>query len=215
MLQCWFRRRITRRCSRSCAGAEFRPRLVGGLPEELSIRAQKLADLRYGENPHQSAALYGTPGKGIAGGEKLQGKELSYNNLVDLDAAWQLVCEFSQPAAAIIKHTNPCGCGEQASLGEAYRQAFSCDPVSAYGGVIGLNREMDGETAREIAKTFIEAIAAPGYSAEALETLSGKKNLRLLRATPPRDALVVKSISGGFLVQSADRAVLDRSSAVL
>ena len=188
---------------------------LSGLPEDLSIRAPKLADLRYGENPHQSAALYGEPGKGVAGAEKLQGKELSYNNLVDLDAAWQLVCEFSQPAAAIIKHTNPCGCGEQSTLADAYRQAFSCDPVSAYGGVIGLNHEMDGETAREIAKTFIEAIAAPGYSAEALTTLSGKKNLRLLRVAPGEDGMVLKSISGGFLAQSADRAVLDRNTAVV
>ncbi|HMC62961.1 MAG TPA: bifunctional phosphoribosylaminoimidazolecarboxamide formyltransferase/IMP cyclohydrolase, partial [Candidatus Solibacter sp.] len=120
------------------------------LPAELSLRAPKAMDLRYGENPHQSAALYGKRGKGIAGAEQLHGKELSYNNLVDLDAAWQLVSEFAQPAAAIVKHTNPCGCAEQASLAEAYRKAFESDPVSAYGGVIGLNRAMDEETAREI-----------------------------------------------------------------
>jgi len=188
---------------------------LGGLPDDLSIRAPKLMDLRYGENPHQSAALYGERGRGVAGAEQLQGKELSYNNLVDLDAAWQLVCEFSSPAAAIIKHTNPCGCGEQSSLEEAYRQAFSCDPVSSYGGVIGLNREMDEQTAREIAKTFIEAIAAPGYTAEALAVLSGKKNLRLLRVASGQDQTVLKSISGGYLVQSADRAVLDRNSAAV
>ena len=105
------------------------------------------------------------PGRGIAGAEQLHGKELSYNNLVDLDAAWQLASEFDAPAAAIIKHTNPCGCAEQDSLAEAYRKAFECDPVSAYGGVIGLNRALDEETAREIAKTFIEAIAAPDYCA--------------------------------------------------
>ena len=97
-------------------------------------------DLRYGENPHQSAALYGRPAQGIAGAEQLQGKELSYNNLVDLDAAWQLVHEFDRPAAAIIKHTNPCGCAEQDTLVEAYRKAFEADPVSAFGGVIGFNR---------------------------------------------------------------------------
>ncbi len=185
------------------------------LPLDLDIRAPRLMGLRYGENPHQSAALYGSRGRGIAGAEQLHGKELSYNNLVDLDAAWQLACEFSEPAAAIIKHTNPCGCAEQASLAEAYRKAFECDPVSAYGGVIGLNRPMDEETAREIAKTFIEAIAAPGYSAEALAILTAKKNLRLLRVAPGGDSLVVKSISGGFLVQTADDARLDRASATV
>ncbi|HEY1336436.1 MAG TPA: bifunctional phosphoribosylaminoimidazolecarboxamide formyltransferase/IMP cyclohydrolase [Bryobacteraceae bacterium] len=185
------------------------------LPSVLSLRAPKLMDLRYGENPHQSAALYGKRGRGIAGAEQLQGKELSYNNLVDLDAAWQLACEFEQPAAAIIKHTNPCGCAQQETLAEAYRTAFECDPVSAYGGVIGLNRPMDEETAREVAKTFIEAIAAPGYSAEALSVLAGKKNLRLMRVAEGLDPLVVKSISGGYLAQTADDARLDRSTAVV
>jgi len=136
----------------------------GPLPRDLSLRAPKLMDLRYGENPHQAAALYGRRGEGIAGAEQLQGKELSYNNLVDLDAAWQLASEFQMPAAAIIKHTNPCGCAEQATLAEAYRKAFECDPVSAYAGVIGLNGVVDRETASEIAKTFVEAIAAPDYS---------------------------------------------------
>ena len=185
------------------------------LPLDLNIRAPKLMGLRYGENPHQAAALYGARGKGIAGAEQLHGKELSYNNLVDLDAAWQLACEYSEPAAAIIKHTNPCGCAEQSTLAEAYRKAFECDPVSAYGGVIGLNRPMDEETAREIAKTFIEAIAAPGYSAEALAILKAKKNLRLLSVAPGGDRLVVKSISGGFLAQTADDAKLDRASATV
>jgi phosphoribosylaminoimidazolecarboxamide formyltransferase/IMP cyclohydrolase len=185
------------------------------LPLELNLRAPKLLDLRYGENPHQAAALYGQAGEGIAGSKQLHGKELSYNNLVDLDAAWQLAWEFAEPAAAIIKHTNPCGCAEQASLAEAYRKAFEGDPVSAYGGVIGLNRAMDEETAREIAKTFIEAIAAPGYSPEALAVLAGKKNLRLLRAAPGIDPLVVKSISGGLLAQTADTAALDRAAAVV
>src|SRR6185295_20210935 len=133
-----------------------------------------------GENPHQSAALYGRRGVGIAGAEQLQGKELSYNNLVDLDAAWQLVNEFERPAVAIIKHTNPCGCAEQDTLVESYRKAFEADPVSAYGGVLAFNRSLDEETAREVAKTFIEAIAAPDYAAEALAALSGKKNMRLM-----------------------------------
>lgn len=187
----------------------------GVLPLDLALRAPKLMDLRYGENPHQSAALYGKPGAGIAGAQQLHGKELSYNNLVDLDACWQLVCEFSGPAAAIIKHTNPCGCSEDQMLAEAYRRAYAGDPVSAYGGVIGLNREMDEETAREIAKTFIEAIAAPGYTAEALAVLTAKKNLRLMKVSPGLDPLVVKSITGGYLAQTADSAVLDRAKAVV
>jgi phosphoribosylaminoimidazolecarboxamide formyltransferase / IMP cyclohydrolase len=188
---------------------------TGATPVELNIRAPKLMDLRYGENPHQSAALYGRRGEGVAGAEQLHGKELSYNNLVDLDAAWQLVCEFEYPAAAIIKHTNPCGCAERGELAQAYRKAFESDPVSAYGGVIGLNRPVDEETASEIAKTFVEAIAAPEYSAEALAVLTAKKNLRLIRVAPHTDHLVVKSITGGFLAQTADAAKLDRASAVV
>jgi len=183
------------------------------LPASLAVLAPKLIDLRYGENPHQAAALYGQPGHGIAGARQLQGKELSYNNLVDLDAAWQLACEFDSPAAAIIKHTNPCGCAEQPSLAEAYRQALACDPVSAYGGVIGLNRAVDLETAREISKTFIEAIAAPDDSPEALAVLGAKKNLRLLSVAADAERLAIKSISGGFLAQTPDTAPLDRASA--
>src|SRR4029078_5421948 len=129
-----------------------------------------------------------------------------YNNLVDLDAAWQLVNEFESPAVAIIKHTNPCGCATARTLGEHYRKAFEADPVSAYGGVIGINRAIDEETAREIAKTFIEAIAAPYCSAEALVVLGARRNLRLMRVAAGSDPLVVKSISGGFLAQTADLA---------
>jgi phosphoribosylaminoimidazolecarboxamide formyltransferase/IMP cyclohydrolase len=180
------------------------------LPDPLDIRVPKRMDLRYGENPHQSAALYGGSG-GVAGGEQLGGKELSYNNLVDLDAAWQLAQEFERPAAAIIKHTNPCGCGEQNSLAEAYRKAQESDPVSAYGGVIGLNRAVDGETAREIAKTFIEAVAAPDFTPEAREVLAARKNLRVLKVTAVDEPLVVKSISGGFLAQTSDVHRLVRS----
>jgi phosphoribosylaminoimidazolecarboxamide formyltransferase/IMP cyclohydrolase len=185
------------------------------LPPDLNLRAPKLMDLRYGENPHQAAALYGKRGQGLAGAEQLHGKELSYNNLVDLDAAWQLAAEFSQPAAVIVKHTNPCGCAEQVSLAEAYRKTFECDPLSAYGGVIGFNAAVDEETAREVSKTFIEAIAAPDYSPEALAVLQAKKNLRLMRVTPGPNSLVVKSISGGFLAQTADDAILDRAAAVV
>jgi phosphoribosylaminoimidazolecarboxamide formyltransferase / IMP cyclohydrolase len=188
---------------------------AGPLPQDLAVRAPKLMDLRYGENPHQAAALYGRPGRGIAGATQLQGKELSYNNLVDLDAAWQLVNEFERPAVAIVKHTNPCGCAEQDTLVEAYRKAFEADPVSAFGGVIGINRPIDGETAREIAKTFIEAIAAPDYSPEALAILAAKKNLRLTHVAAGADQLVVKSISGGYLAQTADSAKLDRAAAVV
>src|SRR5947209_4772720 len=151
------------------------------LPEKLRIIASRKASLRYGENPHQKAALYALREFGVAAGEQLHGKELSYNNLVDLDAAWQLVGEFESPAAAIIKHTNPCGCAEQTNLKDAYLRALEADPVSAFGGVIAFNRELDGETATEVTKLFVEAIAAPGFSSEALEILKAKKNLRLLR----------------------------------
>jgi phosphoribosylaminoimidazolecarboxamide formyltransferase / IMP cyclohydrolase len=181
-----------------------------GLPAFLDIRAPRALDLRYGENPHQKAALYSNRLGGVAGAEQLQGKELSYNNLVDLDAAWQLIREFNPPAAAIIKHTNPCGCAEASTLAESYRKALEADPVSAYGGVLAFNRAVDRETAEEIAKTFIEAIAAPGYDAAARELLAAKKNLRLLAVSRAPDEPVVKSISGGFLVQTADTHRLER-----
>jgi phosphoribosylaminoimidazolecarboxamide formyltransferase / IMP cyclohydrolase len=191
-------------------GSEAHP-----LPAELFLRAPKLMDLRYGENPHQSAALYGRQGAGVAGGKQLHGKELSYNNLVDLDAAWQLACEFSGPAVAIIKHTNPCGCAEQETLVEAWRKALECDPVSAYGGVVAINRTLDEETAHEISKLFVEAIAAPAYSEGALSLLSAKKNLRLMCVSPSLDRMVVKSISGGYLAQTVDDARLDRAACVV
>ena len=183
-----------------------------GLPAFLDIRAPRALDLRYGENPHQKAALYSLRQGGIAAAEQLQGKELSYNNLVDLDAAWQLIREFDRPAAAIIKHTNPCGCAEESTLAESYRRAFQADPVSAFGGVLAFNRAVDRETAEEIAKTFIEAIAAPGYDAAARELLAAKKNLRLLAVSRAPDENVVKSISGGYLVQTPDTHRLDRGA---
>ncbi len=185
---------------------------AGPLPAALHIQAPRALDMRYGENPHQQAALYSDRKRGIAGAEQLHGKELSYNNLVDLDAAWNLIQEFDGSAAAIIKHTNPCGCSEGATLSEAYRQAFEADPVSAFGGVLAFNRTLDEETAKEAAKTFMEAIAAPDYSPEALAVLTSKKNLRLLKVTnPAQDSLVVKSISGGFLAQTADLHTLNRA----
>ncbi|HWF10309.1 MAG TPA: bifunctional phosphoribosylaminoimidazolecarboxamide formyltransferase/IMP cyclohydrolase [Bryobacteraceae bacterium] len=181
------------------------------LPAVLDIRTPRRMALRYGENPHQQASLYASGSRGIAGAAQLHGKELSYNNLVDLDACWELVCEFSNPAAAIIKHTNPAGCAEQSSLADAYRKALECDPVSAFGGVIGLNREVDEETAEEMAKLFVEAIAAPAYSAEALGILRVKKNVRLVQVEPAADRFVVKSISGGYLAQTVDAAGFDRA----
>ena len=185
---------------------------AGPLPDSLAVVADKIMDLRYGENPHQSAALYGTRGTGIAGATQLQGKELSYNNLVDVDAAWQLATEFTSPAAAIIKHTNPCGCAEQGTLVEGYRKAFECDPVSAFGGVVALNRALDGDTAAECARTFLEVIAAPDFTPEAMAVLHGKKNLRLLKVTASAQDLVLKSISGGYLAQTPDIARDDRAT---
>jgi len=174
-------------------------------PDTLRLSFKKSADLRYGENPHQNAALYTDgSGVGIANGRQLQGKELSYNNIVDLQACWDLALEFQQPAVAIIKHTNPAGCATAATLAEAYRKALECDPVSAFGGVIGVNQPIDRETAVEMAKLFVEAIAAPGFEAEARETFAAKKNLRLLEVTPSAPAMIVKAVSGGLLLQDAD-----------
>jgi phosphoribosylaminoimidazolecarboxamide formyltransferase/IMP cyclohydrolase len=175
------------------------------LPTTLRINLPLAQSLRYGENPHQRAALYADgSGLGIAGATQLQGKELSFNNLVDLDASWELAQEFEEPAVIIVKHTNPCGAATGTTILEAYEKALASDPVSAFGGVVGINREVDGEAAAEIAKLFIEAIAAPGFTAEARERFAAKKNLRLveMRAAPARP--VVKNVSGGLLVQDAD-----------
>jgi phosphoribosylaminoimidazolecarboxamide formyltransferase/IMP cyclohydrolase len=179
----------------------------------LRVSAGLQNTLRYGENPHQAAALY-TDGTslGIANAEQLQGKELSYNNLVDLDACWALVSEFASTAVAIIKHTNPCGVGLGATVEQAYLRALEADPVSAFGGVIGINRTVDGPAAAEIAKLFVEAIVAPEFTPEALAALGAKKNLRVLRIRPASPSKVIKQISGGFLVQDEDRAVVDAST---
>lgn len=209
-------RAITARLARIVVEQDEHRDEAPAVPVVLDIHAEQSLPLRYGENPHQYAALYSMKRGGVAACEQLHGKELSYNNLVDLDAAWQLIQEFDQPASAIIKHTNPCGCAEDENLAESYRRAFEADPVSAFGGVLAFNREVDGETAREISKTFIEAIAAPAYSAEALEVLRAKKNLRLVRVHPVEgDELVVKSISGGFLAQTADTHRFTRAEAVV
>jgi phosphoribosylaminoimidazolecarboxamide formyltransferase/IMP cyclohydrolase len=171
-----------------------------------------VADLRYGENPHQKAALYRNPataGRGLAAAPQLQGKELSYNNLVDLEAAWRLVIEFEEPTTVIIKHTNPCGVATGSTLVESYRHALEVDPVSAFGSVIAFNRPMDGQTAEELSKLFVEAVVSPGYEAPALERLASKKNLRLLdmSATAGDDfGLQLKAVGGGLLVQTPDSA---------
>jgi phosphoribosylaminoimidazolecarboxamide formyltransferase/IMP cyclohydrolase len=180
------------------------------LPERIHVALERRQAMRYGENPHQAAAMYvpaGRPAAGFAGAKQLQGKELSYNNLVDLDAAWALAMEFSRPAVAIIKHNNPCGAAEQESLRDAYVKALECDPVSAFGSVLAFNRPLDTAAAEEVAKLFVECVVAPGYERRALETLASKKNLRLLempRETPPEE-LELKRISGGVLVQEPDR----------
>lgn len=186
------------------------------LPRRLHFALERLRTMRYGENPHQQAALYIPAGRaktGLAAARQLQGKELSYNNLVDLDAAWTLVEEFGGSAAAIIKHNNPCGAAERASLADAYRKALACDPVSAFGGVIALNRVVDAETAEEAAKLFVECIVAPGYDPAALAKLGAKKNLRLLDmpANERTAELELKCISGGVLVQEPDRRELSES----
>ncbi len=176
-----------------------------GFPETLRIAYRKTADLRYGENPHQDAALYGDgSGAGIAAARQLQGKPLSYNNLVDLDAAWELVQEFSQPGVAIIKHSNPSGAATGTSVVEAYQRALATDPVSAFGSVIGVNREVDEAAAEEMVKLFVEAIAAPSFSEGAKAKLSIKKNLRLLTVKAAKTEKMIKQISGGLLLQDAD-----------
>lgn len=174
-------------------------------PKTLRIAYPLAASLRYGENPHQRAALYADgSGAGVAGATQLQGKELSYNNLVDLDACWDLAREFDEPGVAIIKHTNPCGAATGATIREAYERALEADPVSAFGSVIGINREVDVEAAEEIAKLFVEAIAAPSFSTEAKARFAAKKNLRLVEVRPTETARVIKQVSGGLLLQDAD-----------
>jgi phosphoribosylaminoimidazolecarboxamide formyltransferase/IMP cyclohydrolase len=178
---------------------------AASFPATLRISLPIAQSLRYGENPHQRAALYSDgSGLGIAGANQLQGKELSFNNLVDLEACWELAQEFDEPAVIIVKHTNPCGAATGASLVEAYKKALACDPVSAFGGVIGINREVDAEAAEEIAKLFVEAIAAPGFSAGARERFAAKKNLRLVEVLAAPVKPVVKHVSGGLLLQDAD-----------
>ncbi|MCC7354584.1 MAG: bifunctional phosphoribosylaminoimidazolecarboxamide formyltransferase/IMP cyclohydrolase [Anaerolineae bacterium] len=174
------------------------------LPSQLALPLVKAQDLRYGENPHQQAALYR-----LAGSEpaftQLQGKELSYNNLLDLDAAWGLVQEFSEPAVVIIKHTNPCGCATAGSLAEAYPLALAGDPVSAFGGIIAVNRELDAATVEAIGSLFVEVLVAPAYAAPALERLARKRDCRVMRATGTEAARwSLRAVADGILVQTPD-----------
>ena len=182
-----------------------------GFPAVLRTTFNKVMDLRYGENPHQRAAMYSDgSAAGIANACQLQGKELSFNNIVDLEAAWDLCQEFEDPACAIIKHTNPCGTAIAASVAEAYKKALEADPVSAFGGVIGINREIDEVAAEEIARLFVEAIAAPSFSPGALQKFSAKKNLRLVQVKAAAPKPVLKQVSGGVLLQDADIRPLTR-----
>lgn len=179
------------------------------LPSRLVLVATKHLDLRYGENPQQRAALYrdGLVPGGIAAAEQLSGKDLSYNNLLDADAAWALVCELDAPAAAIVKHSNPSGVSVAASLGSAYARALQADRTSAYGGVVALNSRCDVATARAMSEIFTEVVVAPGYDDDALDALRAKPSLRVLVAAEGRGRRrETRSISGGMLVQSADPA---------
>ena len=190
------------------------------LPEQLTLSLTKLFDLRYGENPHQRGAVYrensvlwGGQTWGIVAAEQLHGKELSYNNFLDADAAWRAALDFAEPTAVVVKHTNPCGLACHQDLTEAYRRALSGDPVSAYGGIVAVNRELTGEAAEEIGKTFYEIVIAPAFSEEALTILQKKKDLRILQldektAAGCASALEYRCVSGGFLVQQPD-AYLD------
>ncbi|MDY0029033.1 MAG: bifunctional phosphoribosylaminoimidazolecarboxamide formyltransferase/IMP cyclohydrolase [Pseudobdellovibrionaceae bacterium] len=190
--------------------AWFAKELDESFPQTLSVSATKIDTLRYGENPHQLAAVYadGSGRAGVVTAKQLQGKELSYNNLNDTDAAFELVSEFDSPAVAIIKHANPCGVATGADMISAYKDALACDPVSAFGGIIALNRKLDGATAEEIIKIFSEVIIAPEISDEAKAILAAKKNVRVLEtggmADPKQARMTLKTISGGWLLQTAD-----------
>jgi phosphoribosylaminoimidazolecarboxamide formyltransferase/IMP cyclohydrolase len=183
---------------------QLRPE-ANGFPDTLRFSFHKTLDLRYGENPHQKAAMYSDgSGTGVANARQLQGKELSFNNIVDLQAAWDLAQEFDEPVCAIIKHTNPCGTATGKTLAEAYQRALECDPVSAFGGVIGVNRPIDAAAAEEMHKLFLEVIAAPGFDEAAKTKFASKKNLRLVEVAAANQKWALKNVSGGMLVQDAD-----------
>ena len=182
----------------------------GTFPPTLRFSLQKTLDLRYGENPHQKAAMYSDgSAQGVANARQLQGKDLSYNNIVDLEAAWDLAQEFDEPVVAIIKHTNPCGTATGKTLAEAYKRALECDPVSAFGGVIGVNRPVDAEAAEEMHKLFLEVIAAPAFDEAAKAKFASKKNLRLVEVKAANQKWVLKNVSGGMLVQDNDTRALN------
>jgi phosphoribosylaminoimidazolecarboxamide formyltransferase/IMP cyclohydrolase len=195
-------------------GADGSRSTAEDFPANLRFSFYKTLDLRYGENPHQKAAMYSDgSGVGVANARQLQGKELSYNNIVDLQAAWDLAQEFTGPESdlpvcAIIKHTNPCGTATGKTLAEAYKRALECDPVSAFGGVIGVNRPIDAEAAEEMHKLFLEVIAAPGFDEAAKAKFASKKNLRLVEVVPANQKWVLKNVAGGMLVQDADAHAL-------
>ncbi|HXF05160.1 MAG TPA: bifunctional phosphoribosylaminoimidazolecarboxamide formyltransferase/IMP cyclohydrolase [Blastocatellia bacterium] len=186
------------------------------LPPRLTITLTRQQPLRYGENPHQQAALYRLGGDepGVAAARQLQGKELSFNNFLDLDAAWSLVSDFSEPACVIIKHTNPCGAARAGTVAEAFRQALATDPVSAFGGIVGVNRPVDGPAAEAMSEIFLEAIIAPGYDPEALSIFSRKKNLRVMEMVASSGTAAdaarydLKRIRGGVLLQTRDEITL-------
>jgi phosphoribosylaminoimidazolecarboxamide formyltransferase/IMP cyclohydrolase len=193
----------------------FAAELGEDFPERFAVAGQCQEVLRYGENPHQKAAFYigGKPRPGVATAEQLQGKALSFNNLNDTDAAFELVSEFQdRPACAIIKHANPCGVAIADTLIDAYQRAYSCDTESAFGGIIALNKTLDGETAEEIAKLFAEVIIAPDADADARSVLSQKKNLRVLLtsglADPNDPGMTIRSLAGGYLLQGRDNALV-------
>jgi phosphoribosylaminoimidazolecarboxamide formyltransferase / IMP cyclohydrolase len=178
------------------------------LPDQLALTLPKAADLRYGENPHQAAAFYtARGGEGLAAAEQLHGKELSYNNLLDTDAAWGMAVDMDEPCVAIVKHTNPAGYAAADDLEAAYARALAGDPVSAFGGIVAANRAIDVATARRIVEVFTEVVIAPGYDHDALEVLRGKKNLRILQlpdAKRTRPGWQLRSVAGGLLVQDLD-----------
>ncbi len=179
-------------------------------PEVMTLQLRKKQDLRYGENPQQSAAFY-LPSDLEQSFEQLQGKELSYNNLLDLDAAWKVPDSFDQPAVALIKHTNPCGTAVADEIAVAFERALEADPISAFGGILAANREIDAATVDRIGSLFLEVIVAPSFSKEALEGLERKKNLRLVIARQLDQPLEVRSAAGGYLIQSRDRFTADET----
>jgi phosphoribosylaminoimidazolecarboxamide formyltransferase / IMP cyclohydrolase len=200
---------IPRGCVGTGTPARPAEQTSAAFPQTLRLSFQKTLDLRYGENPHQKAAMYSDgSGLGIANAHQLQGKDLSYNNIVDLQAAWDLAQEFAgpndDPVCAIIKHTNPAGTATGKTLAEAYQRALECDPVSAFGGVIGVNRPIDGEAAEEMHKLFLEVIAAPAFDEAAKAKFATKKNLRLVEVKAAPQKWTLKNISGGILLQDND-----------